>query len=59
MTESCTPVGLASSLSRDVTDRITQVLLPDGEILDYAYDASGNLTAFVDQARTSLSTAIS
>jgi|GEM_PF-1022227 len=42
--------GVGIEFVRDVTDRITQVLLPDGEILDYAYDASGNLTAFVDQA---------
>ncbi|TVR95235.1 MAG: choice-of-anchor A family protein [Wenzhouxiangellaceae bacterium] len=41
--------GVGIEFIRDANDRIAQVLLPDGGVLDYVYDASGNLSAFADQ----------
>lgn len=41
--------GLGIDFVRDGAGRIEQILLPDGEMLDYVYDANGDLTAFSDE----------
>ncbi|MBT3011097.1 MAG: putative Ig domain-containing protein [Candidatus Thiodiazotropha sp. (ex Lucina pensylvanica)] len=43
--------GASVSFVRDAQGRIEQIVTPDGQALDYQYDAtSGDLTAFTDQA---------
>ncbi len=43
--------GVGVNFIRDAEDRITSIVLPDGNTIDYAYDAAGDLITHKDQMR--------
>ena len=47
--EITTPAGYEIGVECDEDGRITALTLPDGRIIQYAYDASGNLASVTDQ----------
>ncbi len=43
--------GAGTRYKYDAADRVTQLYLPDGNLLDYTYDAAGNIASVKDRDR--------